>query len=130
MEKYTDIKTFKDACQVEGLDAEKVIPVFEFFPEKDRKAMQAISKLVIIAKAVNRLANDGKEWIPDWNDSSERKYELWFGMDDDGSSGFRFDAYGLWSTRSHVGSRLCFISGGVARYVGETFLEVYKEFFK
>ena|SRR5690606_18054221 len=130
MENYTDIKTFEDACQVEGLDAAKVIPDFAFFPEKDRNAMQAISKLVIIAKAVNRLANDGKEWIPDWNDYSERKYELWFGMDDDGSSGFRFDVIDDWISFSNVGSRLCFLSREVGKHVGETFLDLYKEFFK
>lgn len=130
MENFTDIKTFEDACQVEGLDAEKVIPAFAFFPEKDRKAMQAISKLVIITKASNRLANDGKEWIPNWNDFGERKYENWFGMNDDGSSGFRFGDLDLWHATSNVGSRLCFISREVARHVGETFLDLYKEFFK
>lgn len=65
--KLQQLKSFEDACKVEGLDAEKVIPDFSCYPEQDRKAMEAHAKLVIIARAANRIGNKGKEWTPDWD---------------------------------------------------------------
>lgn len=60
------LKSFEDACKIEGLDAATVIPDFAPYPKQDHAAMIAHAKLVIIARAANRLANDGKEWKPDW----------------------------------------------------------------
>ncbi len=57
MKNFNEVKTFEDACKVERLDAKKVIPDFKAYPAKDRKAMIAHAKLVIIASALNRLAN-------------------------------------------------------------------------
>jgi hypothetical protein len=127
MENLRQLKTFEDACKVEGLDAEKVIPDFSCYPEKNRKAMVAHAKLVIIAQAANKLENEGNEWIPDWNDFDQYKYYPWFEMG--GSSGFRFVGYDHWFSHSTVGSRLCFISRNVATYIGETFVDLYKEYF-
>lgn len=128
MKKLKDLKTFEDACQIEGLDASKVIPEFELFPEKDRVAMKSISKLVIITRAANRLANEGKEWIPDWNDRDEYKYENWFSLSG-GSSGFRYCGCDDWATYSYVGSRLCFISREVGKYVATQFIDLYRQFY-
>lgn len=125
--KLTQLKTFEDACKVEGLDAGKVIPDFSTYPEQDRAAMIAHAKLVIITRAANSIANKGKEWHPDWNNSSEWKYYPWFELG--GSSGFRFDGYAFWYSRSFVGSRLCFISEEVGDHVVEHFLELYKAYF-
>ncbi|XKX06290.1 hypothetical protein R8G61_02930 [Tenacibaculum maritimum] len=129
MKKYTDLKTFEDACKVLGLDSNKVIPDFSCYPEKDRVSMIAHVKLVIIVRAANQLANDGKEWIPDFTNFDERKYEAWFDLEDNGSSGFRYNAYGIWITYSGVGSRLCFISREVCEFVANQFIEIYKEYF-
>lgn len=128
MKNYTDLKTFEDACQVEGLDATKVIPDFSMYPEQDREALEAHAKLIIIVRAANRLANDGKEWVPDWTDYSQPKYEPWFDLDTS-SSGFRFNVYDYWRTISLVGSRLCFISYEVCEYIAEQFTELYKVYF-
>jgi hypothetical protein len=122
------LKTFEDACKVLGLDNEKVLPDFSFFPEKHQKAMTAHSKLVLIAQAANRIANGGVDWTPDWNNYDQFKYHPWFAMDG-GSSGFRLSGYDGWDSLSPVGSRLCFISSEVAEYVGETFVELYKDYF-
>lgn len=92
MENLKQIKTFADACKVEGLDAKKVIPDFAGFPAEDRKAMIAHAKLIIIARAANRLANEGKVWIPDWSNSDQFKYSPWYYMS--GSAGFRFGDFG------------------------------------
>lgn len=131
LEMMLPLQSFENACEIENLDASKVIPEFEFFPERDRNAMKAISRLVIITKAANRLANGGEEWIPDYNNRDEWKYENWFVMNDneDGSSGFRSADYAAWFTLSTVGSRLCFISVKVGKFIAKMFLESYKEFF-
>lgn len=124
---YTDLKTFEDACQVEKLNPKKVIPDFKLYPAKDRKAMIAHAKLVIIAKAANRLANGGKPWKADFGNHDQSKYYPWFYMQS-GSSGFRFHAYDFWYSSTDVGSRLCFISWEVGKYVGETFLKLYNDY--
>ena len=121
------LKTFQDACKVEGLDAKKARPDFSGYPAKDRKAMIAHAKLVIIAKAANRIANGGKPWKPDFS-NSDYKYWPWFYMDK-GSSGFRFTDGANWTSHSSVGSRLCYISREVCEYVATTFLKEYREDF-
>ncbi|TSE05232.1 hypothetical protein FOF46_23500 [Aquimarina algiphila] len=83
---------------------------------------------MIIVRAANRLANDGKEWMPDFSNYNETKYEAWFDLEE-GSSGFRYDVFGVWATYSLVGSRLCFISRQVCEYVANEFIELYKEYF-
>lgn len=125
---YTDLKTFEDACKVEKLNPKKVLPDFKLYPAKDRKAMIAHAKLVIIAKAANRLANNGKPWKADFKDSNQSKYTPYFYIPS-GSSGFRYDDCDGWYSLTDVGSRLCFISWEVGKYVGETFVKLYNEYF-
>jgi len=124
MKNLNQLKTFEGACKVEGLDPKKVIPNFSCYPAQDRKSMIAHAKLVIIVRAANRLANNGELWVPDFDDN-KWKYEIWFTK---GSSGFRFLGHDLWRAASVVGSRLCFISSDVARYVGEKFIKLYNEY--
>ena len=126
MEQLKQLKSFADACKVEGLDAKKVLPDFSCYPKKDQKSMKAHAKLVIIVRAANRLANNGKEWKPNFNDSTQIKYEAWFVMR--GSSGFRFYDCDCWNAYSFVGSRLCFISSEVAEYVATTFIKEYNDY--
>ena len=126
--KYTDIKTFEDACKVEGLDPEKVLPDFSCYPEQDRKAMTAHAKLVIIARALNRQANEGKEWRADFTNWDQYKYVPWLYIPR-GSSGFRFYVCVGWRTYSRVGSRLCYISRKVADYAATQFIDLYNEYF-
>ena len=128
MKNFTDVKTFEDACRVEKLDPKKVIPDFKLFPTKDRKAMIAHAKLIIIACALNRLANNGKKYKPDWDNGQWDKYYAWFYMQG-GSSGCRSYVYDGWCTGSDVGSRLCFISSEVAKYAGNQFFKLFKEYF-
>jgi hypothetical protein len=127
MKTIKQIKTFEDACKVEGLDAKKVLPDFSAYPKQDRKAMDAHAKLVIIARAANRIANDGKEWKPDWNNYDEYKYYPWFEMG--GSSGFRCDVCDGWGSDSVVGSRLCYKSAELAMQIGKQFVKLYKDYF-
>lgn len=120
------VKTFEAACKIEGLDPKIVIPDFSNFPEKDKVAMVSHAKLIIIAKAINRVNNDDKEWIPDWNNWDEYKYYPWFEM---GSPGFRSVDYGVWITYSALGSRLCFLSSEISDFMGDQFLQLYKDYY-
>lgn len=124
---YTDLKTFEDACQIEKVDPKKVIPDFKLFPVKDRKAMIAHAKLVIIAKAANRLANNGKPWKADFAKPDQWKYAPWFYMES-GSSSFQCSDCANWYSHTTVGSRLCFLSSDLAKYVGETFIKLYNDY--
>ena len=127
MEKLEQLKTFEDACKILGLDPGKVSPDFTGYPKQDVKSMQAHAKLVIVARAANKLDNDGKEWIPDFSDWNQTKYEIWFEYDG-GSSAFRYCDYVFWGTLSVVGSRLCFKSRAVAKYIGNQFIDLYNEY--
>lgn len=120
--------SFQSACKAEGLDVKTVIPDFSCYPKNDRKAMVAHAKIVIMVRAANRLGNGGKVWEPDFNNGDQWKYEIWWIK---GSSGFRFHAYDFWYAVSRVGSRLCFISGEVARSMGrnKAFVKLINEYF-
>jgi len=127
MKKYKELKTFEDACKVLELDPKQVIPDFSCYPEKDRASMIAHAKLVIIVRAANKLANNGKEWTPDFSNYNERKYEIWFDYDAS-SSAFRCLVCAYWGTVSSVGSRLCFNSSEIAEYIGNQFIDLFNEY--
>lgn len=125
------LKTFEDACKIEGLDPEKVIPDFSSYPKQHRKSMEAHAKIVIIVAAANRLDNDGKTWIPDYSNADEPKYEIWW-LYDFGKkgvpSGFRFYDRAYWSTYSAVGSRLCLKTWKTAKYIAKQFEALYNDY--
>lgn len=126
--KLANLKTFEDACKIEGLDHSTCIPDFSASPEKDRKALEAQAKLFIVVRAANKQVNDGKEWIPNWNNWDELKYEPWFDLEG-GSSGFRFDGFVAWGAASGVGSRLCFKSRELCEYIATQFIDLYRDIF-
>lgn len=117
------IETFEQACKALGLDPEKVLPDFSHFPEQHQKAMIAHAKLVIIAQALN------EGWTPDWSNGEWDKYYPWFTMGSASGVGFSCHDFGLWGSRSNVGSRLCYRSAEIAKYAGNQFIELYKDYF-
>lgn len=48
---YNDLKTFKDACIINGLNHKNIMPDFANYPKKYHKAMLAKCKLLIIIQA-------------------------------------------------------------------------------
>ncbi len=130
MKDESNIKTFEDACAALGLDPSKPVITFgDGFPEKELQPLADHAKIVIITDAINREANGGKEWIPDWKNWDERKWYPWFEMGSPSGSGFSFDDAGSWAASSYAGSRLCFKTEDAARYAGTQFLELYKSYF-
>jgi len=121
----TKIKTFEAACKLLKLDPEKVLPKVTGVPKKHQQAIIVHAQLIIIAEALNMQANNGKPWAPDW-DNSSWKYWPWFNMS---SSGLSYDVFVCSSSRSSVGSRLCFLSGELAEYAGKQFKDLYEKCF-
>lgn len=110
---FENIKTFEDACKLLNIIPESVTT------KKDTPDEAAYKQLKIIIEAIN------KDWKPDWNNASQRKWFPWFEVL---SSGFGFSysdcSYG--GSDASVGSRLCFESEDKANYAGEQFLELYR----
>lgn len=114
------VKSFEDACQLLGIETK--IPEVSFLPEKHQKAIIAHYKLMIITEALN------EGWIPDWSNWNERKYYPWFEMSD--SSGrFSFYYSDDQNSNSNCAARLCLKTWELANYIGEYFIDLYKDYF-
>jgi hypothetical protein len=114
--KFNEIKTFDDACDELGFTQENLLNI----GNHDQPDEVAYKKLKIVVKAINQ------GWIPDWNDTDQRKWYPYFNL----SSGFGFSRtfYDYAITSTDVGSRLCFETDEKAEYAGQQFLNLYKEF--
>jgi hypothetical protein len=117
---YTTIKTFEDACKKVNTDPAK-LPDVSGILEEFAKPIIAAYKLLIIYKAINN------EWKPDWSNWDQYKYYPWFEVLSSGF-GFSHSTYGYDCTHTTVGSRLCFESEEKAKYAGNQFLQLYKDF--
>lgn len=128
----SEIKTVADAFNYTGRDLNDITK-FDFLPESDRAAVAAFYQLSVVREALNKEANKGENWYPDWNNYNQYKYYPWFDLETYGdapaSSGFAFDDYVYVYSGSGVGSRLCYISEEVAEYAGTQFIDLYKAVF-
>ncbi|AQX84007.1 hypothetical protein ELBR111191_14730 [Elizabethkingia bruuniana] len=112
------IKTFADVLKYFGIDE-------TYFNEQNEDLESdevAYRKVKLIVKALN------EGWTPDWSDSDQYKYFPWFNMSSSSGAGFSFFVYVHWYTYSYVGSRLCFKNRDLAKYAGQQFESIYKEF--
>jgi len=120
----TKIKSFEDACK--ALNIKSILPGAEGLPEKHQKAIQAHYQLVIIAEALNG------GWQPNWNDHNEWKYYPWFDVEaseeQPSGSGLSYYAYDGTYSDAAIGSRLCFKTRELAKYAGQKFTELYKDY--
>jgi len=119
--KVTDcIKTIEDVLEDNGISEDEHL-------QKKNTLLNIINMPHLywqwIAELLCKSLNEG--WVPDWDNSNERKYTPWFKM---GSGGFRYHDYVSWGTYSIVGSRLCLKSSDLAEYAGTQFTEVYENF--
>lgn len=110
------IKTIDDVLKYHNIEKDDFEADYKGLPED----VKAYRLLVLIAAALN------EGWTPDWDNSSEYKYNPYFKM---GSSGFRSYGYGLWTTHSAVGSRLCFKTRELTVYAAEQFKDIYSNYF-
>jgi len=117
-QKITDrIKTFEDGCEELGISNNACRPIFDEDEDPDEIAYK---KLKVIVGALN------EGWIPDWNDSNQKKWYPWFNL----SSGFGFSDsnYFYTAAAAGVGSRLCFRDKLTSDYAGQQFIDLYEQF--
>lgn len=117
------VKTYEDACRVLGVQP------------MDGQAMRAAGfredeiarrKLETVAEALN------EGWKPDWNNKQQDKYGAWFWIEPkpDGASAelaFSITSSAPSSTRTHIGSRLCYRTRELAEYAAGTFTRLYEQ---
>jgi hypothetical protein len=118
------VKTFEDACKVEGVDP-KNLPIVEHLPKKYRQSIIAHYKLMVITSALN------EGWEPNFLDWNEWKYWNWFYLEAAGASaGFASasTSYAASHTSAYIGSRLCFKTRELATYAREQFRDLYFEY--
>lgn len=127
----TAITSFATACTF--LQIPETLPDVTQLPEQYRKPIETYYQLVVINRALNREANGGQDWYPDWNDSDQYKWHPWFDMETYGDapagSGFAFHDCDYDYDLTVTGSRLCYINEEVAKYAGTCFIELYREYF-
>ncbi|WP_298307215.1 hypothetical protein [Flavobacterium sp.] len=112
------IKTFEDVLK------ELEINHLNFLKDLEGLSSDEVAyrKIKLIAKAYN------EQWIPDWTNSSERKYYPWFDMGSPSGVGFSYGDYDSWRAFSAVGSRLCFKTAELAEHAGKLFIDEYRDF--
>lgn len=120
--KPTDrIKTVADACEVLDIDPE------DLWDESEDADVLAYKKLKVVVRALNFLANGNNDWIPNYNNASQRKWYPYFWSND---PGFRLYVCDCVRTASTVGARLVFLSEELARYAGTQFLGLYSNLYE
>jgi hypothetical protein len=113
IQKITDrIKTYKDACDALKVDAY----IDDSVLSKDEIAYIKLKRIIAVL-------NEG--WTPDYNDSNEVKYHIWWKWN---GSGFSFYAVDLWYSTTTAGSRLCFKSPELAEYAAKQFESIFNDF--
>lgn len=113
-----DITSFESACARLGRSTQ--LPDMSSWPSSLRRPMIALYKLTVIRDAIVG------DWVADWDDSKQRKWQPWFYLN---KPGFRFDDsyYVLTVTLASGGSRLVFASEAQSDYAGKTFIGLYEE---
>lgn len=105
---FDRIKTLADVLADNGFTQESFDKHCEGLPEDE--VGYRLAKL--LSKSMN------EDWIADWNNANQPKYQIWWDMRS-GSSGFRFGGYGNRGSYSGVGSRLCLRSPQVCKHIGD-----------
>ena len=127
------VKSYEDACEELGL------PVVT-----DWENMTPDEVAYIKLKTIVRALNEG--WVPDWEDSDQYKYWVWFNMSDlkewysrvvarscsnsvsIGGVAYAYASNDSTYTYSGYGSRLAFRTRDLAIYCGNTFASLWAEY--
>ncbi|MEI8142850.1 MAG: hypothetical protein WCG90_08290 [Chitinophagia bacterium] len=117
--KITDrIKTLEDVFEAKCLDYNNFLAACEANGDTpDEVAYKTM-------KAITEVLNEG--WKPDWNNSKEAKWYIWF--ENKKGSGLVFVTVYRWRSDTRVGSRLCFKNADLAKYAATQFPKVYSTF--
>jgi len=109
------VTSFEDACQESGFSP------LEVYCAADSKDEKAYKKLKLIATLLR------EEWVPDWNDSGQRKWFPVFKYSSGSGFDFSYSYYYYGYTYSGVSSRLCFPTEELTDYFGKQFIDIHRE---
>lgn len=116
---WRNIKTFEDACDMNGTDPIEILP-YRSPKTPKQEWLNALAKMDEIIRAIN------PGFTPDYSNSSQYKWYAWFKYESK-NSGFRFHgsrcAYVF--TLSTGGSRLCSESEEKAIFIAKTFIDIW-----
>ena len=117
------IRSFDDVLEVLGgaTDNQLILLTYNGNDEMLLSA-KAYLKVALLTKALN------EGWTPDWLNSNEYKYYIWFKKNPSGS-GLVFYYVADWSAATTASSRLCFKSRDLAEYAAEQFKDLYEDYF-
>lgn len=115
------IRSYTDACADQGMEP-LALSHFAALPEIDRKHAFASHRITTVIRSLN------EGWVPDWNDSNQYKYYVWYKWVGSGV-GFSFGDYDFVGSGSSVGARLHFKSRELAIYFAEQFIADINEYF-
>jgi len=121
-----NITSVLEACVFLGYNVEEEIPFAQ--PKNSRQvAINSWALSVIVIEAIN-ADEDGKRWVPDFDNWEERKYTAWWDMRSEaaGGSGFSYCAYGRGLGSSDVGARLVFRDRPRAEQFAKHFTDLAK----
>ena len=110
---YKDITSFEKACERLGLD------ILQFNSELTKGEI-ALRKLKIIVRAIRSFTY----WKPVWSNAKQWKYIVWFDLE----KGFSYWNTTNFYTTAYVPSALFVESHEQAEFLGETYLELYKDY--
>lgn len=116
------LKTYQDACEIEGCDPVEITIKGGGLTENDKDAVKAFAEMTL----VTRLMRGGKD--PNWADPNEYKYQAW--QKYTAGSGFSESYCGNELTDTNVGSRLSVFSSKDALYLGKQFASHLDRIFK
>ena len=127
-ENVREVLSVKQAFKVRDIDILKM-PGLSKIPKRFRLWLEWLYKMAVVAEAFNTDEN-GKLWIPNYNDPNEYKYEIWWNVKADpkhaSGSGLSCRDFGRWAASSSVPARLCFINRDTAIFVGKHFAKEFK----
>lgn len=121
------IKTVADAFAYTNRDITVLLNGFKALPEQDVTYMEESYKRMVVIEALNKEANGGKNWTPDWSNSNEYKYYSWIWLKKNPAGvGFvvAYTGYDYTGTDTDVGSRLCFKSSELVEYFNSQFADL------
>lgn len=113
------VKSFEDACDVLGLDPNKVLPDVSYCLENEKKGILALAKLSIIRRALNG------DFVADYANGNQYKWSPYFLYKP--GSGFAFDGTRCDHSRTYVGARLSYKTSDLAEYAGTQFIDLYND---
>lgn len=123
-----EVMSVPDAFKQRKLDI-KLMPVVSKLPKRFRLWLEWLYRMAVVIEALN-LDENGKAWIPDYTDTNQYKYYIWWKVKADSKhksgSGLAYDDYGRWRTNATVPARLCFRTRGAAIFFAKHFHKEHK----